>query len=129
MILLCDEDVGTGVPNALHAVNLQAHSIYSAGLISAPDTRWIEVAGDRGWLVISCNKRMLRVEHERAALRSRNVGIVYFTDGQMAPAAMLPVLLNKWSALEKLDGDVTRPFARFLSPRGGISSSFRGLRL
>ena len=129
MILLCDEDVGTGVPNALHAVNLQAHSIVSAGLIGAPDTRWLEVAGDRNWLVVSRNKRMLRVEDERMAIVANRVGIVYFTDGDMSPAAMLRLLLNKWNALEVLDRDLPRPFARFLSPNGRISASHRGLRL
>ena len=63
------------------------------------------------------------------AIVANRVGIVYFTDGDMSPAAMLRLLLNKWNALEVLDRDLPRPFARFLSPNGRISASHRGLRL
>ena len=91
--------------------------------------RWLEVVGRNGWLALSCDKYILREPNERAALVANNVGIFLLTDGEMSAKDMLRVLLNKWSALEKLDAEVARPFARFLSPNGRISASYRGLRL
>lgn len=128
-MLFFDENIGVGVPNALHAVGLPAHSAVSTGLRGASDERWLEVVGGNGWLALSCDKQMLQDVNERAALVSYHVGIVFFTNGEMPARDMLRVVLNQWDALEALDRGTPRPFARFLSPNGRLSTSFRGLRL
>ena len=124
MILLCDDDVGTGVPNALRAVAYPARSLYGLGWGGRPDVWWLERAGQNGWLVFSCNKRMLLVPRERKAIIDNNVGVVYLTNGEETPALMLKVLLNRWHKLEFLDATTPRPFARFLSPRGVLTERF-----
>ena len=129
MILLCDEDVGTSVPAALRAVQYQVHSLVGLRWQGRKDVDWLVTAGSNKWLVFSCNFHMLNIPPERQAILDNRVGIVFFTQQHLRRSEMLRVLLNKWSALEKLDGDVTRPFARFLSPNGRISSSYRDLRL
>ena len=45
MKLLCDEDVGTGVPNALKAVGYRAESLNGAGWLGKPDYWWLAKAG------------------------------------------------------------------------------------
>ena len=129
MILLCDEDVGTGVPRALAWVGYSAHSLYDCGLANTPDTDWLTIAGRGGLLVFSRNRRMLRVPHERQTIVDERVGIVFLTTGEESPATMLRVLLNRWNALELLDSTLPKPFARFLTPRGQLLHSHRNLRL
>lgn len=129
MILLCDEDIGTGVPNALHAVGYDAHSMVGMGWQGRPDVEWLALAGQAGMLVLSCNKKMLLVPTERQAIVSNNVGIVFLTTGEERPARVLLTLLRRWEALEEIDSATPRPFARFLSPNGRISDSYRGVRL
>ncbi len=129
MILLCDDDVGTGVPNALWSVGYRAYSLKSLGWRGRPDTWWLARAGDNGWLVFSCNKKMLLVPHERQTIIEYKVGIVFLTNGEETPALMLKVLLNRWEKLEFLHSTTPRPFARFLSPRGVLTEKYRQFRL
>lgn len=129
MILLCDEDIGTGVPAALHAVGFDAHSMVGRGWQGRPDVEWLALAGQAGMLVLSCNKKMLTVPSERQAILDNKVGIVFLTTGEERPARVLLALLRKWEGLELLDSAEQRPFAKFLSPNGRLSNSFRGISL
>ena len=129
MILLCDEDIGTHVPEALTLVSHDVRSLVLMGWESRPDTWWLEQAGRQNWLVFSCNKRMLRVPNEREAIQRNNVGIVFLTNGEEHLARVLWLLLVKWSWLEEIHRNLSRPFARFLSPTGRVSDSYRDLKL
>ena len=127
MKLLCDEDVGTGIPTALHAVDLPGQSLRRLGMGGAPDVEWLEFAGREGWLVFSYNWRMIREPEELAAIRGHNVGVVIGVP-QMRPRDALLLLLRQWDALERLD-QAPRPFVRYLGPRGGLRSAYRSLPL
>ena len=129
MILLCDEDIGTGVPTALTAVGYDARAMYHVGWGGMPDVQWLAWARQAGMLVLSCNKKMLRVPNEHQTIIAANVGIVFLTTGEERPASVLLNLLRKWDSLEELDSSGQRPFAKFLSPNGRLSDSYRGLRL
>lgn len=129
MILLCDEDIGTNVPRALALVGHDARSLFEIGWAGKPDTWWLTKAGRLRWLVFSCNTRMLRVPSERAAIQTEHVGIVFLTSGEEHLAKELWLLLVKWPWLEEIDRNLDRPFARFLSPTGRVSDSYRGLKL
>ncbi len=131
MILLCDEDVGTGIPHALEDVGYRAHALVSIGLGGRPDTEWLRIAGLRGWLVFSHNKKMLAAEHEKRAIIDHKVGIVFLTTGEERTADQLRMLLNRWPALELLDAATPRPFARFIRPNGRMSDThrYRGMAL
>ena len=129
MRLLCDEDIGTGVPNALKAVGYDAQALVQLRWGGRPDVEWLAWAGSARMLALSCNKKMLLVPSERQAIISANVGIVFLTTSEERPAQVLLTLLRRWDALEKLDSITPRPFARFLSPNGRLSDSYRGLAL
>jgi len=129
VILLCDEDVGTGVPRALSWVDYPAHALYDCGLGGYADEDWLPIAGRGRLLVFSRNKKMLKVRRERQVIINERVGIIFFTSGVEAPASMLRLLLNKWELLEFLDQTEPRPFARFLAPNGRLMRSYRGVQL
>ena len=129
MILLCDEDIGAGVPTALTAVGYDARALYRIGWGGMPDVQWLAWAGHAEMLALSCNKRMLRVPSESQAIMDAKVGIIFLTTGEERPARVLLTLLRKWQELGRLDSTETRPFARFLSPDGRLSDSYRRLAL
>ena len=124
MILLCDEDVGTGIPHALRDVGLEAISIHGINMGGAADVEWLQVAGQNGWLVFSHNKKMLTVPHEKQAIVDHSVGIVFLTSGVENTSNQLRLLLNRWAALEELDTTTQRPFARFLRPSGHMTNTY-----
>lgn len=118
MILVCDEDVGSRIPTALKLVGLSCNSAKDVGLLGVPDVKWLTVAGRQGWLVFSCNKRMLQVPAEQQAIIRENVGIVFLTSGQEYLPNTLRLILSKWAWLELIDSTIPRPFAYYLYPRG-----------
>ncbi|MCH8831110.1 MAG: DUF5615 family PIN-like protein [Chloroflexi bacterium] len=124
MILLCDEDVGTGIPHALRDVGLEALAIHGIRMGGAPDVEWLRIAGNNGWLVFSHNKKMLAVPHEKQAILDYHVGIVFLTTGEENTVNQLRLLLNRWAALEFLDKTVQRPFARFIRPNGRMTDTY-----
>ena len=124
MILLCDEDVGTGIPHALSDVGYDARALVRLGLGGASDTDWLRIAGQNGWLVFSHNKKMLVVEHEKLAIMEHNVGIVFLTSGEEKPARQLRMLLDRWPTLELLDTTGPRPFARFVRSNGRMTERY-----
>lgn len=129
MILLCDEDIGTRVPRALHLVGLKTISLVQQGWMSLPDIDWLTMAGEKGWLVFSNNIRMLRTKAEKEAIIQNNVGIVFLTSGDEYIRRVLWLLLIKWRWLERIDECDQRPFAYFLSPTGRVSTKYKDLTL
>ena len=129
MILLCDEDVGVSVPNALSLVRYEAKALVQLGWGGKPDVEWLAWAGGQGMLVFSCNKKMLEVPDERASINRENVGIVFITNGEEHTARVLLLLLGKWADLVLLDETEPRPFARFLSPYGRLTDNYRHFKL
>lgn len=129
MILLCDEDVGTGIPTALSLVGYEAKHLYGLGWAGMPDTTWLAIAGRNGWLVFSYDKKMLRVPTERETIIREKVGIIFLTSGTEYNATVLKLLLSKWNTLRFLWDTEQRPFARFLSPNGRMSHKYKDYQL
>lgn len=129
MILLCDEDIGTGVPNSLASVGCPALALVDLGWGGWRDIRWLTKASKRNLLVFSCNKRMLFVPEERETIIREKVGIVFLTNGEEHPANVLRLLLGKWDLLKLTHATLEKPFARFLSPRGRFTEKYRRFSL
>ena len=125
MILFCDEDVGTSIPRELNLVGCETKYIHGLGWDGRPDTFWLTEVGRNGWLAFSYNKKILTVPSERAAIINERVGIVFLTSGQEYLRNVLKLLLTKWEYFESLWDTTNRPFARFLSPRGRMTSIYR----
>jgi hypothetical protein len=90
--LFFDEDVGRGVPDALRAINAcdtvsyVRHTFRSqiqAGRFpdGVKDEDWIPFAGRGGWLVVSCNTRILDAEAQRNLWIAEGVGGIFLTSG------------------------------------------------
>lgn len=129
MILLCDEDVGTGIPKALQLVGLGSRYLRRLGLAGKPDQVWLAKAGQNGWLVFSYNKKILKVPSERETVIREKVGIVFLTNGTEYNRTVLRLLLSKWDTLELLWNTAERPFVRFLSPNGRLVDKYKDYQL
>ena len=125
LILLCDENIGTGVPKALALVGYDTRWFVALGWAGKKDEEWLPWVGQNGWLLFSCNKKMLLVPSEHAAIVQNRVGVVFLTNGEEYPARVLRLLLAKWDTLELLWSLTEKPFARFLSPNGHLARKYR----
>ena len=129
MILLCDEDIGTGIPKSLKLVGLESRYLRRLGLAGKPDPVWLTKAGQNGWLAFSYNKKILKVPSERETIIREKVGIVFLTNGTEYNRTVLRLLLTKWDTLELLWTTTERPFVRFLSPNGRLSDKYKDYQL
>jgi hypothetical protein len=129
LILLCDEDVGTGIPKALKLVGCETRYLLKLGWAGKPDVDWLAQAGQQEWLVFSYNKKMLKVPSEKEAIIHNKVGIIFLTNGTEYSRTVLRLLLTKWDTLELLWDTVERPFAHFLSPNGRMSNKYKDYKL
>ncbi|MCL4552098.1 MAG: hypothetical protein M1305_00870 [Candidatus Marsarchaeota archaeon] len=128
MILFCDEDLGEGVPQALRSVHLDVQWVldrYKPDQRNkrVEDVRWLTDAGRNRWLALSCNKKILTVQHERETIEREKVGIVFLTTGQEDSVAVLRLVLNKWTWLQAIDEQIDRPFAYLMTIKGHVSKA------
>jgi hypothetical protein len=129
LVIVCDEDTGTGVPKALALVGYDAHNFVALGWAGKKDEDWLPWVGQNQWLLFSCNKKMLHVPSECRAIIENKVGVVFLTNGEEHPNRVLRLLLNKWEALESLWNTTDRPFARFIHPNGRITAKYKDFEL
>lgn len=129
MVLVFDEDCGTGIPKALALVGYTTHHFVELGWSGKRDTEWLPWVGQKGWLLFSYNKKQIIVPTEWNAIIENKVGVVYLTSGEEFAAKVLLLLLKKWETLELLWDTTERPFARFLHPNGAITSKYRRIEL
>ena len=108
------------MPKALRLVRYRTMSLVQKGWRSWEDTEWLKIAGEKGWLVFSANKKMLKVPEERETIINKNVGIVFLNNGEERIDQVLRMLLNKWSWFQEIYEDEPRPFAYFISLRGRV---------
>jgi hypothetical protein len=129
LVLVFDEDCGTGIPKALWLVGYTTHNFVELGWSGKKDVEWLPWVGQNGWLLFSYNKKQLEVPTERNAIIDNGVGVVYLTTGEESAPRVLLLLLKKWAALELLDDGIERPFVRFLHPNGHITETYKGVQL
>ena len=123
MKLFFDENMGTGVPEALRSVGVRDVDFVSNKRRirkGTADEDWLPYVGQGRMLVISCNKAILEVEAQQALLVAESVGAVFFASGQEKQMAMLRFLLNQFEWLEFIDVNEPRPFAYIVSVSGHI---------
>ena len=124
MILFFDEDMGTAIPKFLRGADEDVDVLWLRARFPndndprRQDIGWLEEAGREGWLVVSCNKSMLKVEYERQAIVQHSVGVVFLASGQIGRLPMMSAILRKWDWLKSLDLTVPRPFVHYLYASG-----------
>lgn len=124
MILICDEMMGKAIPESLRSVGYPVTRLFRVRLNGRRDTEWLTIAGRKGWLVLSKNKRMLLVEDEKNTILREKVGIIFLTQDIQDQPRLLRLLLNKWSWICEQD-ERQRPFASFIHPNGRTSEIYR----
>ena len=122
MKLFFDENCGKSFPEAMRQVcpsrgisvdyvGRTQKARKRAQRLGATDEEWITHVGRSGSLGISCDKKMLENAEERAVILKEKVGIVIITTGSEDAVKLLLLLLKELDWLQKINKEVTRPFA------------------
>jgi predicted nuclease of predicted toxin-antitoxin system len=130
LILICDENVGPRVTEALRLRGYEALSFHDLGWLGEADEVWLPKAtliADS--LVITRDRTILEKDEELAALTDNSVGVVLLTGGQLPTEIMVEVLTANWEQLEELHNNTPRPFVRFLTTTGNLRERLHGRSL
>jgi hypothetical protein len=100
----------------------------SRGWLGRDDQEWLRIAGRKGWLAFTADKKMLTVPHERQTIIDHRVGLIFLTNGEEHSDQVLRLLLNKWKWIQQVN-ELPRPFAKFLSLAGRTSDQYKHYRL
>jgi hypothetical protein len=83
------------------------------------DVRWLHYAGDNGFIVISQNRKILRVPHEVAVIVEARVGII-FVPADIPLDGKVQMLVRRVRWLRGTYAGRSRPFALSLQKSGGV---------
>lgn len=66
-VFFTDRDLGRALPDALAAagMSIERHADHFAH--DAPDQDWVPVVTERGWVILTCDRRMRYKQVERIA--------------------------------------------------------------
>lgn len=127
MILICDENVGPRVVEALRLRGYEALSFHDLGWLGEADAIWLPKAAlITDSLVITRDRTILEKDEEMKALADNRVGVVFLTGGQLPTEIMVEVLVTNWEQLEELHNNTPRPFVRFLTTTGNLRERLHG---
>ena len=83
------------------------------------DTEWLPLVGERGWVLLTKDKRIRYNELEKAAVRQHKIREFYFSSGNFSGAEMAEMLIASLR-------DMVRVFRRYDPPFiAGVSKSGR----
>jgi hypothetical protein len=84
-----------------------------------PDVDWIEFLGERGWTVLTTDKRIRYRPLERAAVERNRIAMFCFTSN-MGSDKMVAALLQGLSRMRRLNDTQPRPFIATISEAGAV---------
>ena len=95
---------------------------------NTPDEVWLSSVGDRGWVVLTKDKRIRHREVEREALLRSGVAAFVLTAGEISEHDIASAFLAAYPRMRRICRDVSKPFIATVSARGAVRLLPRGRR-
>ena len=118
--LFFDQNIGPGVPRILRELGPREFN-YRALVDEYPDAlrrgqhvddvEWLPRVGERGWLAITRDLRILVVADERRALIEGRARVVFLRPGNSPRRAMASFVVSRQAWLQRIYDEVPPPFA------------------
>jgi len=105
-----------------HGVKHERHvQHFSAG---AEDTTWLPFVGEKGWLLITKDKRIRYNELEKTAVLQHRVREFYFSSGNYSGAEMAEILISALPGMAKICRKHDPPFIASIAKSGSVHLRF-----
>ena len=117
--LFFDENVSDRIVRALRALEHDVVHLLDEFERGTPDVRFLPAIGDKGWFLVTQDKRIRSRPHERRALLGAGVGAFVFTGRAERSTDELAILILKHlQRIKELAAKTERPFIFGISDRG-----------
>ncbi|MBX5493467.1 MAG: DUF5615 family PIN-like protein [Chloroflexi bacterium] len=110
MTYFFDRNLGRRVPDALKLLGADVVKHDDLFDPTTPDDEWLAVAAQRGWIIITRDKRLRFNEAERQAIVQARLGCFVLLSPKLTRWAMARLLLQVWDKLEAIVAQEPRPF-------------------
>ena len=105
-----------------HGVKHERHvQHFSAG---AEDTTWLPFVGEKGWLLITKDKRIRYNELEKTAVLQHRVREFYFSSGNYSGAEMAEILISALPGMAKICRKHDPPLIASIAKSGSVNLRF-----
>jgi PIN like domain len=105
-----------------HLIPHQRHGAYFAA--GTEDAVWLPFVGQKGWILLTKDKRIRFNQLEKAAVRRHRVREFYFSSGNYTGAEMAAILVSALSKMIKACKKYNPPFIASISKSGDIAVRF-----
>lgn len=117
-IIIPEEFAASGELGEIRYLRKEFKEAVSIGPVD--DIDWIPIVAQRGWLIITKDRKMLTRSHERQALIDNAAAVVLMSPADLTLDQMLSLLSTNADRLMDLANSRPRPFAVQLTPDGTI---------
>ena len=119
--LFFDENVSDRVVRALRALGHDVVHLLDEFERGTPDVQFLPAIGDKGWFLVTQDKRIRSRPHERRALLNAGVGAFVFTGrAEKSTDEQAILILKHLPRIKGLAAKTERPFIFGISDRGNF---------
>lgn len=106
-----DRNLGHALATALRARGERVIHHDERFLSNAPDTEWLPVVGENGWLLLTKDKAIRKRIHEREALRVAKVGAFFLSAGNLRGREQVERFIKNLERMRACAATTKRPFS------------------
>lgn len=107
---LFDENSPSRLVRSLRELGQEAFHVYDVNLRKAPDEMVLRYAGERGWCMVSSDRRILHRPLERAVLKELGMGAFFLNDTIRGLCKISRTVYRHWPEMKRLAGSERNPF-------------------
>lgn len=105
-----DECLGRLVPNALKRAGIPVELYLDWFEPGVPDTEWIPVVSERGWLILTIDAMISRRIAEQAAIAQANGRVFVFASSKVNSVAISTAMVQAYSTMVAIATETEAPF-------------------
>jgi hypothetical protein len=119
VVFLFDENSPRRLARALREnLGENAYHVYDVLHPSAPDEMVLRHAGERGWCMISWDRRILRRPHERAVLTDMGMGAFFVKETITDFCRIVRTVIRHWPEMKRIARTQARQFIYLVTENG-----------
>ena len=118
MTFLIDENLGLQLAAGMKGFGEAVKYLTDVLPAGIDDTEILAHIGDKGWFLITRDKKILSRPAELAALRNYKVGAFFMGGKNRSRCEIIQQLVRNWPEMKRQAGKTRRPFAFHVPPNG-----------
>jgi len=83
-----------------------------------PDDTWLAECGQRRWIVITADKKILKERLSMVAIGRSKCRVFFLPQNNKNPQSWAPILISAWTELHRILATREPPFVANISPNG-----------